>query len=150
MKTATMTVLYENTQRARRARMGAVTAAVWAVGWFVWAYFLHSGGTRIGILILMVAVGVLPLVALHFYSSVYVVRIVRDGDTVTITTLGLAGHHELRVPVSAIKEVAQPEAAGMTIRVAGRQMPFILDLLAERGDLNAIKALANHQTTRTP
>lgn len=145
-----MTVLYENLQRAKRARLGIVTAAVWAIGWFVWAYLLNSGGTRLGIVILMLAIGLAPLVALHFYSSVYVVRIVRDGDTVTITTLGLVGNRDVRLPVSAITEVAQPEARGMTIRVAGRQMPFIVDLLAERGDLNAIKALAHHGTTRTP
>jgi hypothetical protein len=145
-----MAVLYENLGRARRARLGIVTAALWAIGWFVWAFLLHSGGSRFGVVILMLAVGVAPLVALHFYSSVYVVRIVRDGDEVTITTLGLVGNRDLRLPVSAITEVAQPEASGMTIRVAGRQMPFILDLLAERGDLNAIKALAGHQTTRTP
>jgi hypothetical protein len=141
-----MTVLYENMQRAKRARRGVVTAALWAIGWFVWAFILNSAGTRLGVVILMLAVGLAPLVALHFYSSVYVVRIVRDGDTVTITTLGLVGNRDLRLPVSAIKEVAQPEARGMTIRVAGRQMPFILDLLAERGDLNAIKALAHHGT----
>lgn len=138
-----MTLLYENIQRAKRARLGAVTAAVWAIGWFAWAFLLHGGGTRLGILILMLAVGVAPLVALHFYSSVYVVRIVRDGDTVTITTLGLVGNQEVRLPVSAITEVAQPEASGLTIRIAGRQMPFIVDLLAERGDLNAIKALGH-------
>jgi hypothetical protein len=145
-----MTVLYENQQRAKRARLGIVTAAVWAIGWFVWAYLLNSGGTRLGIVILMLAVGLAPLVALHFYSSVYVVRIVREGDTVTITTLGLVGNRDVRLPVSAITEVDQPEARGVTIRVAGRQMPFILDLLAERGDLSAIKALAHHGTTRTP
>lgn len=144
-----MTVLYENIQRAKRARMGAVTAAVWAIGWFVWAFLLHSGGTRLGVVILMLAVGIAPLVALHFYSNVYVVRIAREGDAVTITTLGLVGSHDLRLPVSAITEVAQPEASGLTIRVAGRQMPFIVDLLAERGDLNAIKALAGRHT-RTP
>jgi hypothetical protein len=144
------TILYENLQRAKRARRGAVTAGVWAIGWFVWAFLLNSGGTRLGIVILMLAVGVAPLVALHFYSSVYVVRIVREGDTVTITTLGLVANRDIRLPVSAITAVDQPEARGMTIRVAGRQMPFILDLLAERGDLNAIKALAQHGTTRTP
>ena len=144
-----MTVLYENVQRAKRARRGVVTAAVWAIGWFVWAYVLNSGGTRLGIVIIMIAVGLAPMVALHFYTSVYVVRIVRDGDVVTITTLGLVGDRELRIPVTAITEVAQPEARGMTIRVAGRKMPFILDLLAERGDLNAIKALAQHGLTRT-
>ena len=145
-----MTVLYENLQRAKRARLGGVTAAVWAIGWFVWAYLLNSGGTRLGVVILMLAVGLAPMVVLYFYSSVYVVRIVRDGDTVTITALGLIGNRDIRLPVSAIIAVDQPEARGMTIRVAGRKMPFILDLLAERGDLNAIKALAQNGTTRTP
>jgi hypothetical protein len=144
-----MTVLYENLNRAKRAQRGVVTAAVWAIGWFVWAYLQHSGGTRSGIVIIMIAIGLAPLVALHFYSNVYVVRIVRDGDAVTITTLGLIGNRDIQLPVSAITAVDQPEARGMTIRVAGRKMPFILDLLAERGDLNAIKALAQHQTTRT-
>lgn len=145
-----MTVLYENLRRARRARLGVVTAALWAVGWFVWAFLLHNGGTGPGVVILMLAVGLAPMAALYFYSSVYVVRIVRDDDTVTITTLGLVFNHEVRLPVTAITEVNQPEARGVTIRVAGRQMPFILDLIAERGDLNAIKALAHHDTIRTP
>ncbi|MGV3634189.1 MAG: hypothetical protein ACO1NY_07545 [Pseudorhodoplanes sp.] len=143
-----MTILYENKRRAGRARLGVVTAGLWAVGWFVWASILNSGGTRSGIVILMLAVGLAPLVALYFYSSVYVVRIVREDDAVTITSLGLIRNSEVRIPLSAITEVTQPEARGMTIKVAGRQMPFIVDLLAERGDLNAIKALAHHKATR--
>jgi hypothetical protein len=142
-----MTILYENRQRARRARLGVVTATLWAIGWFVWAFILNSGGARPGVVVLMIAVGLAPLVALHFYSSVYVVRIERDGNAVTITTLGLVGNRQLRLPVSAITAVDQPEAGGLTIRVAGRQMPFILDLLAERGDLNAIKALAGRNNS---
>jgi hypothetical protein len=31
----------------------------------------------------------------------------------------------------------------MTLRLAGRQMPFMLDLQAEHGDLKAIAALAD-------
>ena len=81
--------------------------------------------------------------ALHFYGNVYVVRIVRDGDMADITTLGLYGNRNVRLPVAAILEVARPEAGGMTIRVAGRRTPFLLDLQAEHSDMNAITALAD-------
>jgi hypothetical protein len=138
-----MSVLYENRRRARRARLGILGAVVWSLGWFYWAYVLNSGGARTGAVVIVLAVGLLPLVALHFYSSVYVVRIVREGAEIAITTLGLFGNREVRVPLTAILEVARPEASGMTLRVAGRRMPFILDLQAEHGDLDAIAALAD-------
>ncbi len=83
------------------------------------------------------------MVALHFYGNVYVVRIVRDGDMADISTLGLIGHRTVRVPLSAILEIAKPEATGMTIRVAGRRTPFLLDLQAEYSDMNAITALGD-------
>ena len=138
-----MTVLYENVRRARRARLGILGAVVWSLGWFYWAYVLNSGGTRLGAVLIVIAVGLLPLVSLHFYSSAYVVRIMRGGEDITITTLGLVRNHDTRVPLAAIEEVTRPEAAGMTMRVAGRRMPFILDLQAEHGDLAAIAALAD-------
>lgn len=145
-----MTVLYENHRRARRARLGILGAVVWSLGWFYWAYVLNSGGTRLGAVLMVVAVGLLPLVALHFYGSVYVVRLAREADDLTITTLGLVRNREVRIPVTAVTEVARPEAAGMTMRVAGRRMPFILDMQAERGDLAAIAALARRDSAGTP
>jgi hypothetical protein len=145
-----MTVLYENRQRAKRARLGILGAVVWSLGWFYWANVLRSGGSRPGIIATVVIVGILPMAALHFYSNVYVVRLVRDGNDLTITTLGLLGNREVRVPVAAVAEVARPEAGGMTLRLAGRQMPFILDLQAEHGDLNAIAALADRASTGKP
>jgi hypothetical protein len=138
-----MTVLYENRQRARRARFSILAAVVWSVGWFYWANALRSGGSRPGAIAIVIIIGLLPMVALHFYGNVYVVRIVRDGDMVDVTTLGLFGHREVRIPVAAITEVARPEAGGMTMRVAGRRTPFLLDLQAEHSDMNAIKALAD-------
>lgn len=143
-----MTVLYENRQRAKRARLGILAAVVWSLGWFYWAYALKSGGSRPGVIAIVAIVGVLPLVALHFYSNVYVVRLVRNDDEVTITTLGLFGHRDVRVPLTAIAEVARPEAGGMTLRLAGRQMPFMLDLQAEYCDLDAIAALASRGADR--
>jgi hypothetical protein len=145
-----MTVLYENLQRAKKARRAIMVAAVWTLGWLYWAYALNSGGSRLGVVILVIAVGLAPLVALHFYSSVYVVRVVREGDMLTVTTLGLWANRNVRLPVNAVIDVDRPEAGGMTMRVAGRKMPFILDLHAEYGDLNAISALAKHDTKRMP
>lgn len=142
-----MTVLYDNRQRAKRARLGILAAVVWSLGWFYWANVLRTGGSRPGAIAIVAIVGVLPLVALHFYSNVYVVRLVRDGNELTITTLGLFGNRELRVSVTTVAEVQRPEAGGMTLRLAGRKMPFILDLQAEYGDLNAISALAQSDNT---
>jgi len=145
-----MTVLYENLQRAKRARLGILAAVVWSLGWFYWAYALKTGGSRPGVITIVLLVGIVPMVALHFYGNVYVVRLVRNGDELTITTLGLIGNRDIRVPVSSIVEVDRPEASGMTMRLAGRQMPFILDMQAEHGDLNAIVALARRDTKETP
>lgn len=136
-----MMVLYENHQRAKRARLSALAAVVWAFGWFCWAYVLGSGGAQTGIVGLVVGVGVLPLVVLYFYGSSYVVRVSRDGDEVTITTLGLIGPRDLHVPVSEISDVAKPQSDGVVIRVAGRSMPLLLDLQAERVNIDAITAL---------
>ncbi|MGD9925387.1 MAG: hypothetical protein AB7V13_28645 [Pseudorhodoplanes sp.] len=137
-----MTVLYDNRQRAKRARFSILAAVVWSVGWFYWANVLWSGGSRPAAVAIVVVIGFLPLVALYFYGNAYVVRIIRDGDMADITTLGLYGNRNMRIPVTAILEVARPEAGGMIIRVAGRRTPFLLDLQAEHSDMNAIAALA--------
>jgi hypothetical protein len=140
------TVLYDNRARAKRARFGILAAVVWSLGWFYWANALRTGGSRPGAVAIVAIVGVLPLVALYFYGNVYVVRIARDGDIVDVTTLGMFGPKTVRIPVSAIAEVARPEAGGMTMRVRGRRTPFIIDLQAEHGDLKAIAALADRNT----
>jgi hypothetical protein len=143
-----MTVLYENLKRAKRARFSIVTAVVWSVGWFYWASVLWTGGTRPAAIAIVIAIGLLPLVALHFYGNVYVVRIVRHGDVADISTLGLYAHRNFSVPLASILEVARPEAGGMTIRIAGRRTPFLVDLQAEHSDMNAIAALANHAAAK--
>jgi len=142
-----MTVLYENRQRAKRARYSVVTAVVWSVGWFYWASVLWGGGTRPLAVAIVIVIGFLPLVALHFYGDVYVVRIVRDGAMADIATLGLVGYRNVRVPLTAILEVERPESGGITIRVAGRRTPFIVDLQAEHSDINAIMALADRDAS---
>ena len=137
-----MTVLYENHRRAKRARLSMMGAGIWVVGCLYWAHVLHSGGTRQGIVVMVALLGILPLVVLYFYGNAYVVRIRRGGDKVQITTLGVFGNGVLEVPLVAITEVTRPEVAGMTIRIAGRRTPLILDMQAEYIDAGAIAALA--------
>lgn len=144
-----MAVLYENHQRAKRARLSLLGAVVWSLSCFYWAYVLTSGGTQSGVITLVIGVGLLPLVVLYFYGTAYVVRLSRDGDEVTITTLGLVGPRDLRIPVGAISEVARPEAGGIVIRVAGRSMPLLVDLQAERINIDAITALHPGAGART-
>lgn len=136
-----MTVLYENHQRARRARFSIVAAAIWALGCLYWAYALSLGGSQSGVIALVAGVGFLPLVILYFYGMSYVVRLSREGEEVTINTLGLIAPSELRVPLRAISEVAKPESGGIVIRVVGRSMPLLVDLQAERINIDAIAAL---------
>jgi hypothetical protein len=143
-----MTLLYENRQRAKRARMSLAGAVFWSLGCFYLAYLLNSGGTQEGAVALVVVIGLLPLVMLHFYGDAYIVRLVREGDDLYITTLGLIGHRNLRVPVRAVTEVARADATGLTMRLAGRHMPFLVDLQAEYADTSAINALAEASTAR--
>ena len=138
-----MTVLYENHQRAKRARMSLFGAIFWSVGCLYLAYALHSSGTREALVVVTIAIGFLPLVLLHFYGNSYVVRLARDGDELFITTLGLTGNRDLRVPVGAVTEIVRAEASGLTMRVASRRMPFLVDLQAEHIDVDAINALAS-------
>ncbi len=138
-----MTVLYENHQRAKRARMSLFGAIFWSLGCLYLAYALYSGGTREALVIVTLAIGFLPLVLLHFYGDAYVVRLAHDGDDLFITTLGLTGPRYLRVPLRAVTEVVRAEASGLTMRVAGRRMPFLVDLQAEHINVDAINALAS-------
>lgn len=134
--------LYENRARAKRARLSILVAAVWSVGWFYWAYVLGSGGAQPGLTAIVAGVGLLPLVVLHFYGNAYVVRLAREDDTLSITTLGLIGNRPLHIPLRAVTEVTRPEAGGIIVRVAGRRSPFLVDLQAEHVNIGAIAALA--------
>lgn len=142
-----ITVLYENHRRAKRARMSLAGAGVWSLGCFYLAYLLHHGGTQQGAVALVVVIGLLPLVMLHFYGDAYILRLAREGDDLFISTLGLTRPRHLRVPVRAVTEVARADAAGLTLRLAGRRMPFLVDLQAEYADIDAINALADKANT---
>jgi len=143
-----MTVLFENERRAKRARLGMLGAAVWSIGWFYWAYTMSLGGSRPGAVGIVLVIGILPLVALYFYSLSYVVRIEREGETARISTLSLYGTRATTIPVSALSvsveysDAKRAAANGIVIRAEGRRLPFIVDLQAEHVEADAIVALA--------
>jgi hypothetical protein len=143
-----MTVLYENRARAKRARLSILGAVVWSIGWFYWAHVLSGGGAQSGAIAIVIGVGLLPLVVLHFYCNAYVVRLAREDDEVAITTLGLIGNRLLRLPPRAVTEVTRPEAGGIIVRVAGRRMPLLMDLQAEHVDIEAISALGGRESKK--
>lgn len=73
-------------------------------------------------------------------------------DVVTLTTLGVFSPCVYRVPQSAIvaaktqtddrNNTGVGKPVWITLRVAGRRLPFVADLQAERADMVAITALA--------
>jgi hypothetical protein len=121
--------------------LGVIGASVWSLGCFYWAYAMSIGGSQRVMVMLVVALGVLPLVMLYFYGLSYVVRLSQNGNDIVLTLLGLIRSRDLRIPVSAISDVSKPEAGGVVIRVAGRPLPLMVDLQAEHIDLDGIARL---------
>jgi hypothetical protein len=160
-----MTVLFENERQAGKTRKAIVAAVVWAVGWFYWAMVMAhvfgalpgseavgASGSRPGLAALMAFVGVAPFAGLLVYSRIYLIRIEHMQDVVTLTTLGVFSPCVYRVPQSAIvaaktqtddrNNTGVGKPVWITLRVAGRRLPFVADLQAERADMVAITALA--------
>ena len=107
-----MSVLYENRQRAKRARFSILAAVVWSVGWFYWANVLWGGGSRPAAVAIVVAIGLLPLVALYFYGNVYVVRYRPRWRHGRHHHSGLLRNRNFSIPLAAILEVDNRNPAG--------------------------------------
>ncbi len=160
-----MAVLFENERLASKSRKAIVAAVVWAVGWIYWAivmahFFgalpgsesLGEASPRPGLAAIMFVVGVAPFCGLLVYSRLYLIRIERDQDLVTLTTLGVFSPRVYQVPQSAIvaaktqtddrNNTGAGRPVWISLRVAGRYLPFVADMQAERVDATAIKALA--------
>jgi hypothetical protein len=104
---------------------------------------------RPGLAALMFLVAVAPFVGLLFYSRIYLLRIEHNGDLVTLTTLGVFKPRVYQVPKSVIVSVRTQvdeknggKPVWISLRVAGRRLPFVADLQAEQVDAPAITALA--------
>ena len=160
-----MTILFENERQGKKLRKSIVAAIVWAVGWFYWAMVMAhffgalpgseavgASGSRPGLAALMFFVGVAPFAGLLVYSRIYLIRIEHMQDVVTLTTLGVFSPRVYQVPQSVIvaartqtddrNNTGAGKPVWITLRIAGRRLPFVADLQAERADMAAITALA--------
>ena len=157
-----MTVLFENERQTSKLRKSIVGAVVWAAGWVYWAMVMAhffgalpgseavgASGARPGLAVLCFLVGVAPFVGLLFYSRIYLLRIERNDEFVILTTLGVFKPRVYQVPksmiVSAKTQIDEKNGVRpvwISLRVAGRRLPFVADLQAERIDAPAITALA--------
>ncbi len=160
-----MQVLLENRSQARKVRWLTWGFVLWAAGWLFWAWdtsqtygltpgdggVLRPFSERLGMALLIAVLGVLPFAGMAFYAGLYLVRIERDGDAVTLTSLGMfrpvqhvhrvddflpTGFYEGRVNLRQAVH-----APWLTLRVAGQRIPFVVDLQAEHVECDAIEAL---------
>lgn len=161
-----MQVLFENHRQAKKIRWLTISFAVWCVAWLYWAWtafesygvepsdggVLRSLAERLGMAALIALCGILPLAGMAFYSGLYLTRIERHGDAVLLTTLGALRPVLHRYAVAdlvpgksyegRVSGRISVDAPWLTLRVADRRMPFIVDLQAERADVAAIVGLS--------
>jgi hypothetical protein len=165
-----VSVLLENDWQARKVRLVLAGAALWFIGWSWWAYDLGrtfglspgDGGTlrspseRIAVAALVWLIGFLPFAGMVAYSRIYLTRIERLRDAVSLTVLGILRPATISFPPSAFGQGGAEyegkmsarvsvNAPWMTLRVRGRLLPFVVDLQAEYVNVSAIRALARRK-----
>ena len=167
-----MAVLFENHKQATKVRWITWGSVICAVGWLYWAWtmaetyglspgdggVLRPAAQRYAVACGMVLAALAPLAGMIVYSRLYLVRIERERDDVTLTSIGILMPRRQLFPLSAFVGVSSYEgrseghisvnAPWMTLRVAGRRLPFIVDRQAERIDAHAIASLAKRRPQR--
>jgi hypothetical protein len=162
---AAVQVLFENRWQAKKVRWLTIALAVWCIGWLYWAWdTLHAYGVepadggllkpfseRLQMAVIIAVLGAFPVAGMVFYSTLYITKVERDGATVALTTLGVFGSTVHRYDAAAFTQGRQYEgwmsartkvhAPWLALRVAGRRIPFVVDLQAEVIKIGALEAL---------
>ena len=156
-------VIYENRWQARKVRWLSVGIALWAAGCIWWAADLarmdvppEASAGEGWWAVVLVAVGLLSLAGMVVYRRVYVVRIVWGDAKVLVTTIGAvreAVHeHDLADFVASDRRGdgihGGVHAPRVTLRVANRRLPYVIDVQAERFDRARIDALVRARPRR--
>lgn len=169
-----MTTVYRNIRQARKVRLsfwGTVITLLIACygGWQLFSTYglepdgggiLRPVGERLAIGVSVVALGIAFVAGMLVYLSVYVGRIEKQRDGLSIATLTPTGqrpifyhladlslradHHKrlLDVPVASSLQIALgTRTATIPIRVAGQRLPLVLDLRAREIDGEALAEL---------
>lgn len=99
---------------------------------------------------ILAGLALLLLAALLVYARSYVIRMESDASELILTTLGMLSPTAHRIPRGSVERIGSHDgwidnsivqAPWLTLRVAGRTLPFVLDLQAERIDRPAIAGL---------
>ncbi len=160
-------VLLENRHQARKVR--ALTWAFllvacgtsWAALGLAESYGLSPGdggvlrppGERYAMASTVAALGLLPALGMLGYGRRYLTSIVRTGDRIELETLGLfgSGRRLEAVPgdlsggerhAGKVRGPRSVDAPWLTLGLAGHRIPFVVDLQAERVEVEALVKLA--------
>ena len=147
-------LLYDNRRQARKVRWVSVGMAVFS-GAFVWWGAVLIAGADSGPAgdayagAFAVVFGLLCAAAMAVYRRHYVVRLSLEMDAVRVTTLGWLSAtedvHDFQALVSVNRygdsSFDGVRAPWVTLRVAGRRIPYILDAQAERFDERTVHGL---------
>jgi hypothetical protein len=158
-----MDVIVENRWQARKVRVVLWAMALWCAGWLYWAYdlahtyglspgdggVLRPAGERFMAAAVVAALGIAPFAGMAFYARRYVTRLARDGDTITVSVLGIVSTATWSRPVAAVSSAKEHQgrlelqssvnAPWITLRIDGRR--YVIDLQSEHVNRNALNAL---------
>lgn len=163
-----MTVILENHRQALKVRIMlwasflACAGALYGAQTLFETYGLNPGdggvlrplGERLAVAGLVAALGLSFAGGMAVFASRYAVRLTREGDRVDIRTMTPWGTRRHRLAVADFRGGAyfhgrqrnprgpSVDAPWITLRVAGRRLPFIVDLQAETVNKGALGALA--------
>ena len=160
-------ILYQNRRQARKVRIILVGSAFvfllsLVAGWFIFQTLglspvvdssLKPVAERLAAAGALVAVGAIFLVAMMLYARLYVIDMERIGSQISFATLSLTGTSRRTVDITDFRagnyhggQVRTGDfsinAPWLTFYVAGRKWPLILDLQAEKIDLEGVALLA--------
>ncbi len=158
--------IYVNRRQARKVRvllwvsLPVLVACLYA-GWTVFETYglspadggvLRPFGERLAFGGGIACLGLLLAGGLLIYVRSYVLRLSRTGNSLQIETIAPFGRHRHVFEIAAVAGTAHHHgrltlrqhvnAPWLTLRIAGRSLPFILDLQAERLDKAALDRLS--------
>jgi hypothetical protein len=117
---------------------------------------LRPAGERAVMAALLATLGLLPFLGMTCYARLYVTRIEFRPPRLHLWTLGLFGKRAHVVDADAVSSVAFHDWAvepgspistpWLTLRVAGRRFPFLIDLAADHADRAALQKLGRRRT----
>jgi hypothetical protein len=159
-------LLLDNRSRTRRVRLVMLGSVLWCLAMSGWAADLSTsyglapgdGGQlrplaqRLQAAVLVGLAGLLPMLAMAVYMRCYLIRLDRRGDRLQAVAIGLFAPVRRELAVAQVRRVrahdgrfhaggVAVDAPWISVYVAGRWLPYLVDLQADRVDAAAIARL---------